>query len=316
MKNRREIRDWIKQRAFGVLENVLAHMLIVFFTFLLGGAYAVGRRLGWPGLVIGVLGPISAGLVIVACIGTYVLVTRYRRGALPKGEAKRLLYSALAGLVTAAVVLAAGIAWVAAIQRPSTLYFVVDATEQMKPVFGEVRTHIQAAVPTTLSRARVGLRVYGGQVSGGEGCRDTKQLIEPAIYQDLATRLDSALSTVEPSGYGSLTVAVLETVYSDLVEMEGPVRLVVITSGPDSRCDPPEGGILESRAKDIPPSVDILIIGIGQLGLHDSEMLETCARALGGRYYGTTTPAGLPDVITEVSYYGSSHLEDERTPSP
>jgi hypothetical protein len=316
VNNGREIKDWIKQRALAALDNIVGNALFAFITMLLWGVWAAGRWLGWPALIIGILGPISAGLAIVVGIGAYALVGRYRRGTLSKGEARRLLYGALTGLATASVVLVAGLAYVAATQRPSTIYFVVDATEQISPVFNEVRTHIQAAAPTTLSSARVGLRIYGSQLSGVEGCRDTTQLIEPAIYKDLANRLDSALSTVHPSGYGSLTVAVLETVYTDLAEIEGPVRLIVITSGPDPRCDPLESGILESRAKDIPPSVDILIISIGQLTLRDSEMLNSCAGALGGRYYGTTTPAGLPDVITEVSYYGSSRLEDEPAASP
>lgn len=203
--------------------------------------------------------------------------------------------------------------------KPPTVYYVVDATEKMAPFFEELLTQVQVTTTGMPAKTKVGLRVYGGLLSGITGCRDTKQLLKLAEYEeDIAAKLNSVLSSIRPSGNGSLTVAVLDTIFDDLAEYEGPVKVVIITSGIDTQCELPESGILQSRAGDIKSDTDILIVSIGDLAERDKQALESYAAAFRGNHWNIKTVADLPPVIKSVSNYGSSYLikNPPLTPTP
>jgi len=291
---------------------VLASAVLGFLTGVLGNLMAawiqqdILRNTFTPGGV--------TSIVVLTGVGLGIGVLLQRRTE--PVQLKKASYWVFVALVTGTLILAVVLAWQRAALRPPTVYFVIDATKKMEFLFDDVRTQVQVTAAAMPPRARVGLRIYGGRLSGVTGCRDTIQLLEPNTYEDLGTRLDSILSAVEPSGYGSLTVAVLDTIYDDLAEREGPGRLFIITSGPDPQCDPQESGILESRAGDIGPDIDVLIVSIGELGLRDRDVLESYATAFGGHHYNIRTAADLPPVIESVSSYGSNYFLENLTPQP
>lgn len=74
--------------------------------------------------------------------------------------------------------------------EPKTIYFVVDATEKIQPLFDQVRTQIQIAASLLREDSRIGLRVYGGDGSATSDCQDSRQLLEPSEYPQARKVLD------------------------------------------------------------------------------------------------------------------------------
>lgn len=228
---------------------------------------------------------------------------------------KKTMYWMLVILVTGTIVLATTLSWVYATLRPPTTYFLIDATEKMKPLFEDVRTQVGIAV---VPNAKIGLGIYGDNISEGTGCGTTRQLIEPNVYRDSRRKLETSLSTIKPGGHSSLISAVFDTL-KGLAKHDEPIKLVVITSGTDPECDPLNGGIRESLAGDIKSNINIVIISIGQLSSHASQILESYATAFHGAYLNIPTPAQLSQTIQAVPSYSSQgydYLYSKLTPTP
>ncbi len=288
----------------------------------------VGQLLGAvTGFLLGVLGNLTATwfqqdvlrntftpvslLVILACtiLGLFIGVWLRR----PLAGLPKAFYWVVVLLVTGNLLLAVILAGREA--KPPTVYFVVDTTARMAPLFASLRPAVQAAAAGIPRQARVGLRLYGGAVSGSSGCTDTRQMLPPQVAANPGATLDAALAEVNPGGDGSLTGAVLDAIYDDLAQQEGPVRLIVITAGTNLLCDPQSGGILESRAKDVRANVDLLVISLGDADLQDTAVLKGYAQAFQGNYVALAAVADLPQAITETSYYGSTYFLNSLTPT-
>lgn len=253
-------------------------------------------------------------IVILTIIGLISGV--FLQHHLAESRLLRIPFVIVVAVVTGAIILAVVIAVQLAAAKPPTVHFVVDATQNTQSFFDDIRKQVlltSAAIP---ANSHVGLRIYGGQRSGRADCQDTVLLLNPGTYEDLVARLDSSLINTTPSGSASLTVAILDALTDDLSKQEDPRRLIVITSGPDPRCDPMETGILESRVKDLTKPTDIFVISVGDLSTGQMAALESYARVFGGRHYNIKTPEALPNIIESVSSYGSTYFLGSLTPTP
>jgi uncharacterized protein (DUF58 family) len=196
-------------------------------------------------------------------------------------------------------------------QEPATVYLVIDATAKMQSIFTEVRTAVQLSTSLIRRDTRIGIRIYGGPTANSTNCQETEQILPIATYKQASSRLDASLTTIQPSGRGSLTGAVLEAIYTDLAEEPRPIQLIVITSGTDPLCDPQAGGILESRAKDVKGDIEVLIVSIGETTTQDSHVLDSYAEAFGGRHIHIGKAEELPIILQRASYYGYGYYEDD-----
>lgn len=257
---------------------------------------------------------ISIVLLTIAGLIAGVVLRRFTKPT----KIKKSLYWGFTVLVTGMVIIILVLAWRNVIvfpPEPPTVYYIIDATEKMAPLFDEVLDLAQATIVGMPDKARVGLRVYGGQLSEIAGCRDSTQLLELNTYEHVSAILNAVLTPIQPRGNGGLTGAVLETLYDDLAEETDPIRLLIITSGVDYQCELPESGILESRASDIKSDIDIIIFSIGNLDLRTQEALDNYATAFGGKHFNRKTPADLRPAIETFVNRGSNYLV-EYPPTP
>jgi hypothetical protein len=257
---------------------------------------------------------ISIILLTIAGLIAGVLLQRFTRPI----QIKRSVYWWLTAVVTGVVILVLFLAWQSVIEeppKPPTVYYVIDATEKMAPLFDEVLDLVQMTISTMPNKAKIGLRVYGGQLSGVTGCSDTKQLLKLNTYENISATLDTALLPIEPRGNGGLTGAMLETLYGDLAKETEPIRILIITSGVDYQCELPESGILESRANDLGSKRDITIFSIGNLDPRTEAALNSYAAAFKGKHFNRNTPDDLRPAIETFVNYGSNYLV-EHPPTP
>lgn len=281
------------------------------------------------GFVIGVLGSLLAGVVqkyildkVFLWVSTVVILSLVvislfvglwledRNITIPFRRWVPILATILA---TGTIILGVILSFVYNTLRPPTTYFLVDATDSMKPLFNEVSAEVTKSI---IPNSRIGLRVYGGNISDVSGCGDNQQLIDPDIYSNPGAELQSRLSLIQPSGHSSLVEAVLAALH-DLSSHDEPIKLTIITSGIDPICDPLEGGILQSQAKNIKSNINIVMIAVGNLDPSQARILESYALAFHGGYVHIPTPAQLPQVVQTISSYGSQdYLYSRPTPTP
>lgn len=221
----------------------------------------------------------------------------------PLGSKNRLYWTLTALLIFIIVSVGATIVWfMPKPQEPPTVYFVIDATAKMLPIFSDVRKAVQLSTSAVRKNSWVGLRVYGGNVSDFDDCQDTKQLIAPNLYDDASTKLDTVLADIVPNGQGSLTASVLDAL-DDISQQKRPAKLVVVTSGPDALCDPLADSILKSQSKRGTNDVEVLIVSIGEVTNQDSHILDSYARDFNGGHIHIATPSTLPLIVRTASYY-------------
>ena len=184
-----------------------------------------------------------------------------------------------------------------------------DATEATSDNFPELLEKTIFAAQVQNSRDFGGMRIYGGRLSGQEDCSDTVQLVAPVPAKEFETKLFDAFDQFDPGGNASLTIAVLRALEDDLPHYKGPIKLVVIAAGVDSRCDTPE--IVEELAADIRSrstrEITIAMIGVGDLTAEEERTLDKYARAFGGIYCSSTEIADLSGLIlAPTSYFGGT----------
>src|SRR5439155_2457707 len=107
-------------------------------------------------------------------------------------------------LATGTIILGVILSFVYNTLRPPTTYFLVDATVNMKPLFNDVSTEV---IKSIIPNSRIGLRVYGGNISDVTGCGDNQLLIDPGVYAKPGAELESRLSLIQHSGHSSLVEA-------------------------------------------------------------------------------------------------------------
>ncbi len=260
------------------------------------------KEISWP-----LFGCISIAVVTLGVITQAQLV-----------HAKNALYWALVIVVFGSLLSFTGWAWLTA--KPATNYFVLDATEKMMPIFGDVHARVvKVASVAAGNKHGLGLRIYGGKVYGSTtgsslACdENTEPFIAPNFYANPQSEIDGYLDDVEPSGDGSLLVAMRRTVDQDIAIYDKPITLIIITSGAYSECSPPPPpSYLErtvEKINDVRMNIDlrILIVSIGKLDPQSADLLDGYATSFGGCHVNIPTPDDLPQVIQANSSYCSNY---------
>jgi hypothetical protein len=198
---------------------------------------------------------------------------------------------------------------------PPNLYFIVDATERTRPMIGEVKNSIVLSVSAVDRRTRVGLRVYGGTREGATDCEESKQLLPIKDYENRTSEIESALTSLEPTGTGSLAYAVTQALEADLTNEDRPTKLIVITAGADPLCDA-TGAVSRDRLPATKSSVDFVLVSVGEANSSDAKLFQQYATALNGTYLQVNRATSLPQIVQMFSYYGSGYRFDSVLPNP
>ncbi len=217
-------------------------------------------------------------------------------------------YKLLVTLITGGMLIALLIAWRVLDDATPTFYYIVDATQPMEALFPEVRNQVQIAAAATSPKIRVGLRVYGGDVSGSAGCSNTSQLLAPRTFSNPASALDAQLVTVQPKGVGSLTEAVIDAIDQDVPAPTSPTKLIIITSKLDLECESRVSSVLKNRARTHSSNLEVLLISIGLLAQPDKEILDNYATSFQGHHINIILASDLHGVIKNVADYGSNYF--------
>jgi von Willebrand factor type A domain len=185
-------------------------------------------------------------------------------------------------------------------ERASVL-LLMDASGSMAQPAGGGERKIEAArsavgelLDSLSPDIEVGMRVFGGGVSGKTGCADTAEIfpvapVEPGLMK-------ARLARYQPDGTTPLGLGLREAA-GDLPR-SGTRAIVLVSDGRD-RCAPPEPcEVAERIARG---GVDLRIEAIGfQVGGADRAQLRCIARAGGGVYHDAQDPESLADSLNAV----------------
>jgi hypothetical protein len=179
-----------------------------------------------------------------------------------------------------------------------TVYFVIDASSNMRGRFEQIRSRIELQAMGMPADIDYGLAVFGGHLSGEVGCNDITALVPP-LPKDVAvpeiSRAVSLLVDLEPRGVGALQEAVLHTI-DQLEGRRGIQQIFVITSAIDAACDPLDRAAIEDTVNANRIEVELIVVSVGALHEPDALALEHYA----DRYIPLETAVELPAVIEEV----------------
>jgi Ca-activated chloride channel homolog len=172
--------------------------------------------------------------------------------------------------------------------KDAAVILILDASKSMKDDDGTGRPKFQAAkealntlVDELPDDAKVGLRVYGSQVSGTgrqAGCADTK-LVSPVAALD-RTALKGQIDALKPRGFTPIGAS-LQGAVKDLGTAKQ--KTVVLVSDGGDNCAPPQPcGVAKQISKG---GIDLKIQAVGfQVKPGARRQLQCIAEAGGGRY--------------------------------
>ncbi len=181
--------------------------------------------------------------------------------------------------------------------KDAAVILILDASKSMKaddgtgrPKFGAAKEALDTLVDELPDDAKVGLRVYGSQVSGTgrqAGCADTK-LVSPVAAIDRAA-LKQRIAALEPRGFTPIGAS-LRAAVGDLGTAKQ--KTVVLVSDGGDNCAPPQPCAV---AREISKGgVDLKIQAVGfQVKEGARRQLQCIARAGGGRYVDATDAEDL-----------------------
>ena len=172
--------------------------------------------------------------------------------------------------------------------KDAAVILVVDASKSMKASDGSGRTKMAAAkaalntlVDELPDDAKVGLRIYGSQVSGtgkAEGCADTR-LVSPVAPLDRAG-LKASIDAITPRGFTPIGAS-LQAAAKDLGTAKQKT-VVLVSDGGDNCAPPAPCGVARDLAKG---GVALKIQAVGfQVKAGARRQLQCIADAGGGRY--------------------------------
>ena len=172
--------------------------------------------------------------------------------------------------------------------KDAAVILVVDASKSMKDDDGTGRPKFQAAkqalntlVDELPDDAKVGLRVYGSQVSGtgkAQGCADTK-LVAPVAPLD-RPGLKSAIDAITPRGFTPIGAS-LKGAVQDLGAAKQKT-IVLVSDGGDNCAPPAPCGVARQISRG---GIDLKIQAVGfRVKAGARRQLQCIAEAGGGRY--------------------------------
>src|SRR5215207_7786891 len=172
--------------------------------------------------------------------------------------------------------------------KDAAVILILDASKSMKDDDGTSRPKFQAAkealntlVDELPDDAKVGLRIYGSEVSGtgkAAGCADTK-LVAPVAPLD-RPGLKSAIDAITPKGFTPIGRS-LQGAAQDLGTAKQKT-VVLVSDGGDNCAPPAPCGVARQLAKG---GVALKIQAVGfQVASGARKQLQCIAKAGGGRY--------------------------------
>lgn len=198
--------------------------------------------------------------------------------------------------------------------NPLTVYFVLDTTSQMEPLFPQASEEISKVLAFQSSNVQIGLRTYGAPTQSSGLCPipNTFQQIQVGSLSDKVQKFGDIFGSLVPDGNGSMTTAVLEAINQDLKDIRGRIRLIVISAGLDPLCDASGGGTLESLSLGIlqeRPEIDLSILRIGEPDPFADTIYRQVSGVFGGKYF-VVEVGKLEAAIQGISSYGGNYFED------
>jgi Ca-activated chloride channel family protein len=181
--------------------------------------------------------------------------------------------------------------------KDAAVVLVLDASKSMKSDDGTGRPKItaaKAALDTLVDQlpddAKVGLRVYGSQVSGtgkAQGCADTK-LVAPVAPLD-RVGLKTAIAAIHPRGFTPIGAS-LRGAVQDLGSAKQKT-VVLVSDGGDNCAPPAPCGVAREISRG---GVALKIQAVGfRVKPGARRQLQCIAKAGGGRYLDATDAADL-----------------------
>jgi Ca-activated chloride channel family protein len=172
--------------------------------------------------------------------------------------------------------------------KDAAVILVVDASKSMKsddgsgrPKMAAAKTALNTLVDELPDDAKVGLRIYGSQVSGtgkAQGCADTK-LVSPVAPLDRAG-LKASIDAITPRGFTPIGAS-LQGAAKDLGTAKQKT-VVLVSDGGDNCAPPAPCGVARDLAKG---GVALKIQAVGfQVKSSARRQLQCIADAGGGRY--------------------------------
>ena len=181
--------------------------------------------------------------------------------------------------------------------KDAAVVLVLDASKSMRADDGTGRPKFQAAeealstlVNALREDAKVGLRVYGSQVSGTgreAGCADTR-LVSPVAALD-SDALKQQIAALEPRGFTPIGAS-LQGALNDLGTAKQKT-IVLVSDGGDNCAPPPPCGVAKQISNG---GIELKIQAVGfQVKAGARRQLQCIAKAGGGRYVDATDAEDL-----------------------
>lgn len=156
---------------------------------------------------------------------------------------------------------------------------------------------MQNLLPQINQNKRVGLRVYGhkgGFLLPNASCK-ASSLIVP-MTKNSAPLIQSALFSLNPTGWTPITYSLKQAVNSDFVGIKGKKRIILLTDGGENCDESPCDYIMELQKTRQDIFIDVIAFNI-----HDQEannQLKCVALVTSGKFYSANTAAELLNGLT------------------
>ena len=156
---------------------------------------------------------------------------------------------------------------------------------------------MQNLLPQINQNKRVGLRVYGhkgGFLLPNASCK-ASSLIVP-MTKNSAPLIQSALFSLNPTGWTPITYSLKQAVNSDFAGINGKKRIILLTDGGENCDESPCDYIMELQKTRQDIFIDVIAFNI-----HDQEannQLKCVALVTSGKFYSANTAAELLNGLT------------------
>lgn len=209
-------------------------------------------------------------------------------------------WTALVGVITIIILILPLLYFtISNISEKKIYYLIIDSSQNLGNRLREAGLKAKLTTISFPERSEVGMAVYGSGLSGNLGCNDIVQLVSPSTKQDGVPQISQAidlLTEIKTNGYGGMQNALLYA-FDELSDYRGKKKIVIMTSGIDSRCGKLNRVELNQIAHDKGVDYELAVIPVGNLSDEDRKMLQDFSE---GRYFEAKTSEDVPIVINEA----------------
>jgi hypothetical protein len=227
---------------------------------------------------------------------------------------KLRFWQQIAALIGTLCLLGAAL-WLKTASITQTDYFILDASQHSDTLLPQVTTKLDLMFNSDYvpNSAKVGVAVFGGEISGGFGCDDVDEFVHPASKEQNRQKikdLSETLADLQATGPGNIQGAILFAL-KQLESDPGTPRITLITSGIDNSCGALDRSALDQFAKDHGMRFELVPVFVGPVPETIKEQMKAYAN---GIFINPQTAADLPAAIhvilnaprdsSDLYYYG------------